>query len=187
MKRVENIVIRNELLAAGASEYDALELSMLATIVAQLEKKQSLKQLSWLQFMFMFRKRSLAYGLSAITAAVFIAVVGFTVLAQSSLPGSKLYSVKIWSENSIAMVHPEFKKTMMMRRAQEVKDLIATHASSRLIIATLDDYHSDVRTYKIMDQRVIDYCSNKLRSATPNASPEIKAAIEKAIGTIQNV
>lgn len=186
MKHVENIVIRNELLAAGASEDDALELSMLATIVAQLKNERSLKKPSWLQSMFMSRRRGLVYGLSAITAAIFIAVIGLSVAAQSSLPGGKLYSVKLWSETSIAIIDPGFKKTMMMRRAEEVKDLIATHASSSLIIATLDDYQSDVRTYKIMDQRVIEYCTNKLRSARPNASPDIKAAIDKAIGTIQD-
>ena len=75
----------------------------------------------------------------------------------------------------------------MMRRAQEVNELIAANASSNLILATLDDYQSDVWTYNINDATVLKYCRSKLRMAAPNASSEVRAAIYRTIGSFPSL
>ena len=183
MKSTIDMVIRNELIEAGASRTEVNELALLASDLGKLKGDHSFVRPTHIRHRITFRHKNPVFAFTALTACLLIVVVGIGLLAQRSLPGGRLYSVKQQSEDAIAVVDPGFQKTVMMRRAQEVNDLVALHASPDLILATLDDYQSDVWTYKISDAQVLHYCRAKLQAAAPNATPEVKDAISRTIGS----
>ena len=183
MNKVTHTVIRNELIEAGATRREATDLALLATNLAQLKSDCSFKP-SWLHSVVLLRRRRFTFAVSVLAAALLIVMVGVCLKAQSSLPGSKLHAVKQRSEDYVAWINPDFNKTIMMRRAQEVNDLVAAHASTNLILSTLNDYKSDVWTYNIHDAGVLQYCRNKLQTAAPNATPEVKDAISRTLGSL---
>ena len=183
MKSTMNIVIRKELIDAGASRSEVNELALLASDIAKLKNDHSFVKPSHTRPRTTLRHKRFVFALSAVIASFLIVIVGIGLITQRSLPGNKLYSVKQRSEDAFSVVDPNFQKTIIMRRAQEVNELVAANASPNLILDTLDDYQSDVWTYNINDATVLNYCRSKLRMAALNASPEVKAAIYRTLGS----
>lgn len=174
--------LQQELRAAGASAHEARELSGLALQLKGLEGGQVAAgrknwKLTWMRHL-------------PVAAALLLCVlVGMATVtfSQASLPGSMLYPVKRLSENSLASVHPGFKGTMMMRRAQEVKTLVASHASDDTILATLSDYQREAAAYKTSNYAVFEYCKDSLTAAVPGATPAVQRAINDTLKSLQAV
>ena len=77
----------------------------------------------------------------------------------------------------------------MMKRAQEVKQLIAEHANSSLVLATLADYQTKASAYKSVSANyaVFEYCKNNLQQAAAIAPSPERQAINKTLLSLQNV
>jgi uncharacterized protein (DUF1330 family) len=166
----------NELQATGASSREAADLARLAGQLKYLkgasrEAKQS-------------RKQRLTFLPLGLTASILTIVIILVAISQSSLPGSWLYPVKKTSEASLALVDPGFKGTMMIRRSAEVKQLVANHASTQAIVATLADYRTEAAAYKSSNYAVFAGCRANLQQAARAAPPTQRMAIEAAISSI---
>ena len=77
----------------------------------------------------------------------------------------------------------------MMKRAAQVKQLVAAHASSSLVLATLADYRVEASAYKAISAHyaVFEYCKNNLEQAASIAPATERQAINKSLLSLQSV
>jgi hypothetical protein len=175
--------LRDELQTTGASGKEARELATLAGQFASLKDRRALlpdptpNKSSW------FR---LAPVLTTAFVFLFIGMAVVTT-AQASIPGNVLYPVKQLSENTAAAIVPSYHATLMMRRADEVKQLVAKHASSKQVLATLADYSTQASAYKTKDYAAYTYCKNSLEQAAANANAAEKPQIASTIASISDL
>jgi hypothetical protein len=168
--------LKQELLAAGATASESRDLLALAGQLHDLPTGSPAIPKTrgrWLQF--------------SAAGIVVVLLVSLVALSQSSLPGNWLYSVKRASESSLALVDPSYKGTIMMRRSQEVKTLIARHAAATQVLATLADYQTAAAAYQTADYSVFSDCKQNLQTAEIQASPEEKQAIAATLYSLRNV
>lgn len=112
-------------------------------------------------------------------------LLGATVImfSQTSLPGGWLYPLKRLSEQTAALIHPDYKVTAMMRRAQEVQALVARHESSQRVLTTLTAYQQAAAVYKSTSTTysAFEYCRAELQQAESQASPQERQAIQATL------
>ena len=176
--------LRRELRSSGASVVESDELLHLA---GRLSSLRAVPRTTALQS----RKRAFAYRLLPTSAvAVLALLVGMSTVAfaQNSLPGNWLYPVKRLSENTAVAVHPDYRATLMMRRADEVRQLVADNASTSRVKATLADYQVQAKAYTATNYPAFDYCKSNLHQAEQTANSSEKqmiASVLKNLGDIE--
>lgn len=106
--------------------------------------------------------------------------------SQASLPGSWLYPAKRVSEKVAVVFDPSYRATLMMRRSQEVEELIGMHASKRIVLATLADYRTEAAAYKSPNYAAFEYCKNNLEQAAKVATSPEQSAISDALSSLQS-
>jgi len=122
-------------------------------------------------------------GVAAITG---ILLGSFLVAySQTSLPGSWLYPAKRLSEKVAVAVDPNYRATLMMRRSQEVEELVGRHAGQPVILATLADYRIEAAAYKSGNYAAFEFCKNNLQQAANNATSAERAAINDTLSSLQ--
>ncbi len=180
--------LKKELISAGAPDSEVNGLLSVARDLRQLKSAEAAflapiltdkPESSW--------RKLIPIGLTSITGlALGMALV---ILAQTVSPGSWLYPVQKLSDNVAMSVDPSYRGTVMMKRAQEVKQLIAGHANSNLVLATLADYQTEAATYKSVSANyaVYEYCKNNLRQAAANAPNPERQAINNALLSLKDV
>jgi hypothetical protein len=178
MKLNRQVTLRRELLGAGASAAEADELAGLAQSLSVLKAAPG-------------RNRApQRFGLLPVSAmAVAVLLVGMAVVtfAQASLPGGWLYPVKRVSENAAVAVDPDYRATLMMRRADEVRQLVADGAKPGTVSATLGTYRTEAAAYKTENYPAFVYCRSNLQQAEKHAGVQEKrqiAAVLKTLGDI---
>jgi len=180
--------LRKELRSAGAHGPEINELVAVASNLKHLEStgKPSLKPVTPYQ-----RRSRLAVIVPAgLTALSGIALgMALIVLSQTVLPGSWLYPVQKLSDNIAVAVHPQYRGTIMMRRAQQVQQLVAGRAGSPVVLATLADYQVEASAYKSTstDYAMFEYCKSSLRQAAATAPNPERQAINKALLSLSDV
>ncbi|HEX4774881.1 MAG TPA: hypothetical protein VH234_05170 [Candidatus Saccharimonadales bacterium] len=180
--------LRQELKLAGATDSEIKGLLPLATNLKQL--KNSSGSLSKYQSRRQYQsrwKKLLPIGITSITGlALGMALV---ISSQTVLPGSMLYPVQKLSDNLSMSVDPDFRGTVMMKRAQEVKQLIAEHANSNLVLATLADYQTEASAYKSApaNYAVFEYCKTNLQQAANMAPSSEREVINNTLISLSNV
>jgi len=165
--------LNRELRQAGAEQAEAAGLTQLA---GQLHQLSSRPVVSGRRHLL---RASLVAGL------VMAAVIAY---AQISLPGSWSYPVKRLSEQTVVAMIPSYRATIMMRRSVEVKDLVAQHASSQAVLATLADYHAQAVLYESSDKvnyQAFTYCKNMLIQAAQLAPEDERSAITNTLNSLQ--
>jgi hypothetical protein len=167
--------LRKELRSAGADEAEADELLALASNLKHLKGRQ----LTYSPVAARQRLRTLLpFGLTSLSGiALGMALV---IFSQTVLPGSWLYPVQALSDNVAASVDSGYSGTVMMKRAEQVKQLIAAHASSKVVLATLADYKNEAAQYTSVSTHyaAFEYCKTSLQQAAAIApSPERQAII----------
>jgi len=178
MKRKSYRTLKTELLSAGASATEADELASLAGRLRTLRAAPERQ------------KAALRFGLlpaslvAMVTLLVGMAVVSFS---QSSLPGNVLYPVKRVSENTAVAANPSYRATLMMRRADEVRQLVANGASSGRVSATLDLYQTEAAAYKSENYPAFAFCRSNLQQAEKRANPAEKAQIAEVLKNLGDV
>ena len=169
--------LRGELLSAGA---DKAEIDQLTAIAADLRNLKTSTAPN--------RRLSLAPFALAGFAGILIGALLVT-LSQTSLPNSLLYPVKKTSEHIAVAVDPDYRGVVMMRRAQEVRKLVAARASTKTVLATLADYKSEAMAYKTnsANYSVFEFCKTNLLQAESGASGSENQAIKNTLSSLQNV
>lgn len=188
MKNQSHNNLKEELKSAGASDSEVSELVAVASNLKHLKDSKSLVAKPILQVQRQSRWRTvIPIGLTSLTGlALGMALV---ILSQTVLPGSLLYPIQKFSDNVSMSVDPDYRGTVMMKRAQEVKQLIAEHANSNLMLATLADYQKEALAYKSVSANyaVFEYCKSNLQQAANIAPNFERQAINKTLLSLQNV
>ena len=135
---MKKTTLRDELISSGASQKEAETLTKLATYIRT--KPEVIPGLSDESKARIFNKvmderdvPSFGFISKLATAGAMAGFIGLAMLAQSSLPGSKLYALKRGSEKAIVFMDPDFKKNVEKRRESELSQLKKKGASDDLI------------------------------------------------------
>jgi citrate lyase gamma subunit len=169
--------LHQELRTAGASADETRELMLVANKLRTLQAAKPPRHSLWVRF-----------APFAATAFAFLLIGTSTVtFAQSSLPGDWLYPVKRLSENAAVAVDSNYRATLMMRRAEEVNQLVGKHASTQTILATLADYKVQAVTYKTKDYAAFSYCKSALQQAAAKATPHEQQMIASTLSSLRDI
>lgn len=177
--------LHNELRAAGASGKEARELAALAGKLKTLkavEPEAKSQRRPWNRWM-----RGLAFGSTALAG---LAVgVSLVIFSQSALPGDLLYPVQGASDAAAIKAYPQYRADVMMKRAAQVKQLVARHASEPTIMDALADYQIEAAAYKSTagNYAAFEYCETSLRQAASMASPPVRSSIHRQLQALDAV
>lgn len=175
--------LERELQSAGASAAEARDLAALASRLKRLPspaaRNNAPSRRAW-KFGFYagsFASAGLAMGMALI------------VYAQAALPGSWPYVVQKTTDTAVVHVQPQYRATVMMKRADQVRQLIARHAAKQTVVSALADYQTAAESYKTMrtNYAAFEYCEATLRHAAANAPTAERAAIEKSLKALNDV
>ncbi|HTB48697.1 MAG TPA: hypothetical protein VK712_01295 [Verrucomicrobiae bacterium] len=187
MKSQRSNNLSEELKLAGASDTEAHELVAVASSLKHLKDSRSSAAKSMRHGQLQSKLRAfIPIGLTSLGGlALGMAVV---IFSQTVLPGSLLYPVQKLSDNVAMSANPDYRGTVMMKRAQEVKQLIAAHASPNLVLATLADYRREAAAYKSApaNYAVFEYCKTNLQQAAATAPSSERQAINKTVSSLHD-
>jgi len=180
MTNYSHTQLRRELRSAGASAAESDELLTVASRLQALKTAQPAGHI--------VRSRWARLAPLAATAVVFLVLgMGTVSYAQSSLPGTLLYPVKRISENAAVAMDPSYRATLMMRRAEEVNQLVAAHANTHTVQATLADYKVEASAYKTKDYAALSYCKSALQQASAKATPHEQQMIASTLNSLRDI
>jgi hypothetical protein len=175
--------LRQELRAEGASDAELQALLPIATDLRQLRNGRVLAAASRPQRALPRFMQPVTYTVAGVVAGMFLVMV-----SQAVLPTSWLYPAQQLSDSVAIDLHPEYRATIMMKRAQQVNQLVAAHANSRVVLATLSSYTSIAGAYKSTphaDYSAFEFCESNLEQAAHHASPEVQRAITSSLQSLQ--
>lgn len=167
--------LEQELVQAGAS---AEEASVLTKLAAQLRHVYTPPPKFIVRRRTSWEKLALAGGISAVT--FLFAGGGVVAMAQASQPGSTLYPVERFSEKVAERLHPSFTNRVMMRRANEIDQLVSSNGSEDTVLDEVHEYNAAFAKARL-DQATRDYCADHLSHAASLASGGEQAAIQEAL------
>ena len=186
MRKEDKAQLQVELRQAGASEAEAHRLVPLATQLGQLRVSSLPKHLSRQRRMLGLRPLQ-AIGLSLAGAVLGIALI---VASQSVTPNYWLYPVQVASDGVAVALHPQYRATVMMKRAQQVNYLVAMHASTQQVLAVLRDYDHQAGAYKNMphaNYAAFEFCKSNLQQAAAGAPPTERQAIMASLRPLNDI
>ncbi len=178
MKRELQTTLKHELLSAGASKSEADELAAVA------QRLQALRAIPESQTTRPHFRLVPVLSVAVVAPLVGMALVTFS---QPSLPGSWLYPVKRLSENTAVAANPNYRATLMMRRADEVRQLVADDAGADKVSATLSTYQAEATAYKSVNYPAFTYCRSNLKQAEQHANSAEKAQIAAVLKNLGDV
>jgi len=175
-----------ELRIAGATNTELTELAGIASNLSKLKSKS-------LPFGVPDRqphaRLRLVLGIG-VPAIIGVAVgIFLVVVSQTVLPGSPLYPVQAASDDLAAAIAPRYQETLMMKRAEQVRQLITNHAPSDRVFATLADYKKQAASYKSIasNYAAFEYCKDNLQQAAGQATDRERQAIDKTLSSLADV
>lgn len=184
MNHKPNDNLEQELQAAGADPGLARELVALAGQVSQLKGREP-KPLTPKS---LTKRRPRIFAPLTILVATAGLALGVVLVAfsQTSYPGNVLYPVKRASESLAVSVAPDYRGTLMMRRAGEVKHLVARHHDARLVMTALAEYKVEVAAYKTNNYATLEYCKSNLQQAETMAQGQEHQAIADTLASVKS-
>lgn len=168
--------MRHELRHVGASK---AEVQTLLPVATKLEQLVSLSLPAIEERKPRSFRAQLARNLT-LSAAVLAAVFILIAVAQTVSPTNVLYPLQKLSDNIAISVHPQYRANVMMKRAQQVNTLVASHASTEKVLAVLSDYDAEAKAYKSMPHAsyaAFEFCKTNLQQAAVSAPPQERQAI----------
>ena len=171
--------LKEELRQAGAKPSEMSELTHIATQLKQLSSSPNIARKQRLG-MSIFKPIVLACS-GVIIGAIIV------MFSQSVEPTSWLYPVQQLSDAVAMKTHPQYRATVMMRQAQQVKELVQVHAPSQVILATLQSYQTVATKYEAMphaNYSAFDYCKANLEQAETIAPTNIRQAINISLDSL---
>src|SRR3990172_6061690 len=145
-----------ELKIRGLSQTEAEELGEAAKSIGQIgrfTRSNEVKEQFLIKLLGTKEKQSFVWPRLFAPAIAFVLILavlgtGSVVFAQKSLPGDVLYPVKRLSENVAVSLKPELEQEIIIRRSQEVKDLVEKKEDPELVKNTIDDFSEDSQKAK---------------------------------------
>jgi hypothetical protein len=123
--------------------------------------------------------------------AVFGLVLGMFLIvsSQTVLPGNVLYPIQKASDSLAVSMDSSYRGTIMMKRADQVKQLVNNHADSSKVISTLADYKQQAESYKSVSSNydAFEYCKNSLEQAAKAAPTHERDAINNTLQSLSDV
>jgi len=173
--------LSKELRQVGANDEEIRELLPIAANLHLLKETDlpAFKPTVWWQYLLkpaLFIAPSVAAGMVAI------------ILAQAALPTSPLYPIQRLSDNVVSGLQPSYKAEVMMKRAQQVNQLVTKNANSKIILATLVSYSENARSYKMQSRTsyaAFEYCKSNLQQAATKATPAVRNAINTSLKSLE--
>jgi hypothetical protein len=188
MKKRPQNNLRGELKSAGASASEITKLTGIASNLKRLKNSKSPSSKPILHGQRPSRwKAPIPLGLTSL--AGLILGMALVIFSQTVLPGSRLYPVQKLSDNVAVAVHPDYRGVVMMKRAQEVKQLVAQRANLNTVLATLTDYKNEAAIYKSVSTNyaAFEYCKSNLQQAAQTAPNPERQAIDNTLLSLKNV
>ena len=176
--------LEKELLKAGAKPAEVNELLPIASSLVLLKNsdtllsKESNRPNRWFGI-----AKPVTFVISGFVVGAFL-----IILSQAALPTSLLFPVQKFSDSVAVSVYPQYRANVMMKRAQQVNQLVAKHASTDHILATLADYTRVASAYKSMSHAnyaAFEYCKTNLQQAEVSASPNVRQAISSSLQSLE--
>ncbi|HEV2402845.1 MAG TPA: hypothetical protein VGS08_01450 [Candidatus Saccharimonadales bacterium] len=180
----ENInQLRKELHQAGASAAEINELLSIAFWLSWLNQAQTItaKESDSNRLGRLFKP--MIFAASVITFSLLCVTV-----SHAASPTSFLYPVRKFSDSMAIDIYPHYRATVMMKRAQQVNELVAEHVSSKQVLATLADYTMEASAYKSTPHAnygAFEFCKTNLEQAASSASPAVKKAIASTLLSLE--
>jgi hypothetical protein len=187
MKHQPNNLIQ-ELKSAGATDSEVKGLLPIADSLKQMKTSNSSLPKSLAHSQPHGRwKILIPIGITSVAGIV--VGMAMVILSQSVLPGSLLYPVQKLSDNVAMSMAPSYRGIVMMKRAQQVRQLINNHADSNIVLATLADYQTEASSYKSnpTNYATFDYCKSNLQQAAAAAPNYERQAINKTLESLSDV
>lgn len=175
--------LRKQLRQVGANSTEINELVPIASQLSKLSQRQAVTaqtpSFNWFTRLF----KPLTLIASGLVLGILLIVV-----SEAASPASFLYPVQKFSDGVAVDIHPQYRATVMMKRAQQVDQLISQHASSKRVLATLADYTQQANAYKVSthtDYSAFEFCKDSLEQAAISASPTVKQAIASSLQSLE--
>jgi hypothetical protein len=185
MKSLRRQQLREELREAGASLAEVKALLPIASRLSTLNNNSNptiSKGVSTAPNFWLKVAKPTALAAFGLALGMYLVVI-----SQATLPTSRLYTIQKLSDTIAADMHPQYRANIMMKRAQQVNALVAGHASSQQILATLADYTKEAGAYKSLSDgsyAAFEYCKTNLQQAASGASPDIRQAIAASLQSL---
>lgn len=188
----ERFSLEQELREGGAGVAEARELAQLAARLPELRQLPLVATPPGLKVGRRFARRRQAWARSrwalalAGTAAAAVLVTGGVIAAaQSAIPGEALYPVKLETERVAVRFAPGMHDEIMMRRADEVNELVVHNARPAQVDATLAAYERAVVSDGSGSYAARDYCAGMLKTAAGQADPATRAKIMSSLSRLK--
>jgi hypothetical protein len=173
--------LQKELREVGAEAIEIDELVLVATRLELLRMtSKRRKARTYVRRVF----NPVLFGVSGFAVGIFLVVA-----SQAALPTNPLYSVQKFSDSVVVRLYPQYKVDVMMKLAQQVNELVSSHADSKVVLATLADYMEKASVYKSAphsNYAALEYCKTSLQQASSAASPVIRRAIATGIQSLES-
>lgn len=179
-KRHAPSALRRELRDAGAHDSEISKLLPIAEGLRKLSKTSAQeKTFRW----------KIPLLVSGTGLAGLVLGVALMIFSQVALPGNWLYPVQKMSDNAAVALQPSYRGTVMMRRADQVKQLVAERAGQGAVLEALADYRTEAAAYKSSTNNyaLFDYCKSDLQQANSQTTGPEHAAITKTLAELQDV
>jgi len=182
MKAAAQRQLTQELNQAGASPTEVQSLLPIAASLSQLATRPATTAAGrvrrWPQAV-----RPVGWITVGVALGMFVVLI-----SQAVLPSSWLFPIQKMSDSVAVSLHAPYRATVMMKRAQQVNQLVAAHASSHQILTTLADYSHQASAYKATADAhyaAFIYCQANLQQAASTASPSIRQAIAASLQSLE--
>lgn len=186
MRKIDQHKLEMELLHVGASKAEVKALLPLAARLGEL-RVEDVPQVG----MPTARSHKLRlFRTLAFTAAGIAACLILVASSQSVMPTSWLFPVQKLSDNVAMSIHPQYRATVMMKRAQQVNYLVSTHASTPQVLAVLKDYDHQAGAYKTMphaNYAAFEFCKSNLQQAAKTAPAHERQAIVASLQPLNDI
>jgi len=172
--------MRRELYTAGATTAEVDDLLLIADSLRLLRHSNSVVE----------RKNRSRRGIKMIVVPAAYVLIGImvstfiAVIAQVASPDSWLFPVQKASDNVAVMLHPQYREVIMMRRADQVRELAVNESSARAQLGALTSYMEVADEYKNQphaDYAAFRYCESQLSQAAKTATPQVRQAINRSL------
>jgi hypothetical protein len=172
--------LRHELRLAGATREEIRALIPIATQLQALPK--TIKRHHTSVFRWPILAASSLVSLAIIVFAMLLAMPAIT-------PGNPFAAMQHGADNIAIAVHPNYRDTVMMKQADQINALVASHAATKTVLASLADYRTTVGAYtgRSPHYGTVEYCRAELRKAANRASEPERNIITASLQNIQSV
>jgi len=192
---MQNDDLEKELKIRGLSQAQAEELGEVAKNIGQIgrfSRSNEVKEQFLVKLLGTGKKESFAWPRLFAPAVAFVLILiflgaGSVVFAQKSLPGDVLYPVKRLSENVAVFLNPQLQQEIVVRRSQEVKDLVEQKEDSELVKNALDDFSEDSQKAKNKGQTDgrLEESVRNLEDARERSSESEKKQIDETLKKLE--